>query len=496
MRVSLQATTSALKVARIDCTGAARRPVSRNPGPVPMNAADVLPLSDLTAVSPLDGRYARASAALRPYASEYGLIRYRVLIEVRWLQHLANVAQLAELPAFSAAENLRLDAIIGGFGLTQAQRVKTIERTTNHDVKAVEYFLREMMADDPTLGRAIPFLHFACTSEDINNLAYGLMLKDLRDSLLLPALQRVENSIVALAHAHAGAPMLARTHGQPASPTTMGKELANVAHRLRRQLVQIAGGEILGKFNGAVGNYNAHLSAYPTHDWAGINAAFVQGLGLTWNPYTTQIEPHDALAEALAAVARANTVLIDFCRDVWGYIALGYFRQRRVESEVGSSTMPHKVNPIDFENAEGNLGVANALFEHLIAKLPISRWQRDLTDSTVLRNLGVGFGHTLLALESASRGIGKLDLDEATLAAGLDDAWEVLAEPVQTVMRRYGIADSYEALKALTRGQRIDREGLHAFIDTLPIPGEERARLRALTPAGYIGTATRLATEI
>jgi len=461
-----------------------------------MNAADVLPLSDLTAVSPLDGRYARATAALRPWASEYGLIRYRVLIEVRWLQHLANVARLPELPPFDAAEMQRLDAIVDGFGLAQAQRVKTIERTTNHDVKAVEYFLREICADDPTLARAIPFLHFACTSEDINNLAYGLMLKDLRDAALLPALKRVEASIAALAQAHAAAPMLARTHGQPASPTTMGKELANVAYRLRRQITQISATEILGKMNGAVGNYNAHLAAYPALDWADLNARFVQRLGLVWNPYTTQIEPHDALAETLAAIARANTVLIDFCRDVWGYIALGYFRQRRVESEVGSSTMPHKVNPIDFENAEGNLGVANALFEHLVAKLPISRWQRDLTDSTVLRNLGVGFGHTLLALDAVSRGLGKLDLDPAALGMGLDEAWEVLAEPVQTVMRRYGIADSYEALKALTRGRRIDRESLHAFIDTLPIPAEERERLRAMTPADYTGAAARLAAGL
>ena len=461
-----------------------------------MTAPDALPLSDLTAVSPLDGRYARATTALRPYASEYGLIRYRVLIETRWLQYLAATAGLPELPPFDAAEQARLDAIVNDFSLMHAQRIKTIERTTNHDVKAVEYFLRERCADDPTLGRAIPFLHFACTSEDINNLAYGLMLKDLRDTLLLPALQRVEATITALAHTHASAPMLARTHGQPASPTTMGKELANVAYRLRRQIAQLGSTEILGKFNGAVGNYNAHLSAYPDRDWAALNAAFVRGLGLEWNPYTTQIEPHDALAETLAAVARANTVLIDFCRDVWGYIALGYFRQRQVESEVGSSTMPHKVNPIDFENAEGNLGVANALFEHLIAKLPISRWQRDLTDSTVLRNLGVGFGHTLLALDSASRGLGKLDLDRVALGAGLEDAWEVLAEPVQTVMRRYGIADSYEALKALTRGQRIDRERLHAFIDTLEIPAAERQRLRAMTPADYIGTAARLAADL
>jgi adenylosuccinate lyase len=461
-----------------------------------MSDTDVLPLSDLTAVSPLDGRYARASAALRPYASEYGLIRYRVLVEVRWLQHLAACAGLSELPPFDASEQARLAAFAADFGLAEARRVKEIERSTNHDVKAVEYYLRERCAADPTLGRAIPFLHFACTSEDINNLAYGLMLSELRERVLLPALARVESGLVALAHAHADAPMLARTHGQPASPTTMGKEMANVAARLRRQRDQIAACEILGKFNGAVGNYNAHLAAYPELDWAALNAGFVRGLGLAWNAYTTQIEPHDALAEMLAAVARANTVLVDFCRDAWGYIALGYFRQRRVESEVGSSTMPHKVNPIDFENAEGNLGLANALCEHLVAKLPISRWQRDLTDSTVLRNLGVGFGHTLLALNSLERGLGKLELDRAALAAALDDAWEVLAEPVQTVMRRYGIADSYEALKALTRGQRIDRTRLHEFIDTLPIPATERARLRALTPADYVGAAARLAAAL
>ena len=461
-----------------------------------MSDTNALPLSDLTAVSPLDGRYARSSTALRPYASEYGLIRYRVLIETPWLQYLAARARLPELPPFDAAENARLDAIVDGFGLAQAQRVKEIERTTNHDVKAVEYFLRERCENDPTLARAIPFLHFACTSEDINNLAYGLMQKDLRDRLLLPALRRIERTLVELAHTHADAPMLARTHGQPASPTTMGKELANVAYRLRRQIGQIEGTEILGKFNGAVGNYNAHLSAYPDLDWAALNAGFVRELGLEWNPFTTQIEPHDALAEMFGAIGRSNTVLIDFCRDVWGYIALGYFRQRRVESEVGSSTMPHKVNPIDFENAEGNLGVANALLEHLIAKLPISRWQRDLTDSTVLRNLGVGFGHTLLALDALGRGLGKLELDRGALAAGLDDAWEVLAEPVQTVMRRHGIADSYEALKALTRGQRIDRERLHAFIDTLAIPAGERERLRAMTPADYIGAAARLAAGL
>ncbi len=463
---------------------------------MPMSANDDLPLSDLTAVSPLDGRYARTSAALRPYCSEFGLIRYRVLVEVRWLQFLANEARLPELAPFTPDEQALLDGIVSQFDLESARQVKAIERTTNHDVKAVEYFLRDRCLASPTLGRAIPFLHFACTSEDINNLSYALMLSELRRDLLLPAIDGVTDALAALAHEHAAVPMLARTHGQAATPTTMGKELANVVYRLRRQQQQLAGCEILGKLNGAVGNYNAHLAAYPALDWAALNAGFVASLGLAWNPYTTQIEPHDWIAEYFAALARLNTVLIDFCRDTWGYVSLGYFRQRRVENEVGSSTMPHKVNPIDFENAEGNFGMANAVLEHLGAKLPISRWQRDLTDSTVLRNLGVGAGHTLLALASLSRGIGKLELDAARLAADLDDAWEVLAEPIQTVMRRYGIADSYEALKALTRGKRIDRDSLQAFIATLAIPAEERTRLQAMTPASYIGAAAGLARDI
>ena len=461
-----------------------------------MSANDDLPLSDLTAVSPLDGRYARTTAALRPYCSEFGLIRYRVLVEVRWLQFLANEARLPELAPFTAEEQALLDGIVSQFDLEAARQVKGIERTTNHDVKAVEYFLRDRLLASATLGRAIPFLHFACTSEDINNLSYALMLSDLRHDLLLPAITAVTDALTALAHEHAAVPMLARTHGQAATPTTMGKELANVVYRLRRQQQQLAGCEILGKLNGAVGNYNAHLAAYPTLDWAALNARFVASLGLAWNPYTTQIEPHDWIAEYFAALARLNTVLIDFCRDTWGYVSLGYFRQRRVENEVGSSTMPHKVNPIDFENAEGNFGMANAVLEHLGAKLPISRWQRDLTDSTVLRNLGVGTGHTLLALASLSRGIGKLELDAARLATDLDEAWEILAEPIQTVMRRYGIADSYEALKALTRGKRIDRDSLQAFIATLAIPPEERARLQAMTPASYVGAAARLASGI
>ena len=458
--------------------------------------ADLLELSDLTAVSPLDGRYARATAPLRRYCSEFGLIRYRVLIEVRWLQFLANEARLPGLQPLTAEENASLEQLLATFGPDAAARVKSIERTTNHDVKAVEYFLRDHCLAQPGLARAIPFLHFACTSEDINNLSYALMARDVRDAVLLPALTGIEESLAALAHAHAEAAMLSRTHGQSATPTTMGKEIANVVHRLARQRAQIAAVPMLGKFNGAVGNYNAHLAAYPELDWTTLNARFVQGLGLDWNPYTTQIEPHDWMAELFAATARANTILIDFCRDTWGYISLGYFRQRRVENEVGSSTMPHKVNPIDFENAEGNFGMANAVFEHLAAKLPVSRWQRDLTDSTVLRNLGVGFGHTLLALASCARGIGKLELDAAKLRADLDDAWEVLAEPIQTVMRRHGIADSYEALKALTRGQRIDREGLRAFITTLAIPEADKARLLAMTPASYLGEAARLARAV
>ena len=461
-----------------------------------MSVSNPLPLSDLTAVSPLDGRYARTTAPLRDYCSEYGLIRYRVLVEVRWLQFLANHAALPEFPPLSTEEHAWLERIVVDFDLAAADSIKAIERTTNHDVKAVEYFLRDQCAASATLARAIPFLHFACTSEDINNLAYGLMVRDLRRDILLPAVLDIEHSLTALAHTHAGVAMLARTHGQAATPTTMGKEIANVVYRVQRQRRQLEACEVLGKFNGAVGNYNAHLAAYPDHDWAALGAAFVQQLGLMWNPYTTQIEPHDYLSEMFSTIARLNTVLIDYCRDTWGYISLGYFKQRKVDNEVGSSTMPHKVNPIDFENAEGNFGMANAIFEHLSAKLPISRWQRDLTDSTVLRNLGTGFGYTVLALTSCARGIAKLELDAGKLSAELDEAWEVLAEPIQTVMRRYGIADSYEALKALTRGQRIDRDRLQAFIATLPIPLAERARLQSMTPASYVGAAAALAANI
>ena len=455
-----------------------------------------LALTALTALSPLDGRYARHTESLRATMSEFGLIEQRVAIEVRWLQHLSCVPGLPELGPLSADEHAYLDKLLVNFSLTDAARVKEIERTTNHDVKAVEYFLRDQCITHGSLQRVIPFLHFACTSEDINNLAYARMLQTLRHDILSPRLAEVIAVITALAERTADAAMLARTHGQPATPTTMGKELANTVYRLRRQALQLSAVQLLGKFNGAVGNYNAHLAAYPTLDWAAITRDFVRSLGLHWNPYTTQIEPHDYIAELCAAAARINTILIDCCRDLWGYISLGYFKQQRIANEVGSSTMPHKVNPIDFENAEGNCGVANALLDHLAAKLPISRWQRDLTDSTVLRNLGVAFGYMIVALESALRGLKKLELDREIMRAELDATWEVLAEPVQTVMRRYGIADSYEQLKRLTRGERVDRAGLHRFIDTLTIPELERQRLKAMTPATYLGSAAQQAGDI
>ncbi len=461
-----------------------------------MTVPPPLALSALTALSPLDGRYARHTAALRETLSEYGLIKQRTVIEIRWLQALAALPAVSELAPLTTSEQQFLEALIENFSLADAERVKTLEQTTNHDVKAIEYFLRERCATQGTLARVIPFLHFACTSEDINNLAYALMLQNVRDTVLLPRLQALEAALLKVAHEGAAAAMLARTHGQAATPTTMGKEIANVVYRLRRQVAQLQACELLGKFNGAVGNYNAHLAAYPDLDWAAITRDFVWSLGLQWNPYTTQIEPHDFVAEFCAVCLRLNTLLIDFCRDTWAYISIGYFRQQRVADEVGSSTMPHKVNPIDFENAEGNSGIANALFEHFAAKLPISRWQRDLTDSTVLRNLGVAVGYTVVALESCQRGISKLGIDRKAMTADLDTAWEVLAEPIQTVMRRYGIADSYEALKGLTRGARIDRAGLHAFIDTLAIPHAERQRLKALTPATYLGAALQLAQEI
>jgi len=453
-------------------------------------------LSTLTAVSPIDGRYGGKTEALRPIFSEYGLIHHRVTVEVRWLQALSRHPGIGEVPSFSDAANALLDGIVADFGEADARRIKEIERTTNHDVKAVEYFLKERIAGNAELEAVSEFIHFACTSEDINNLSHALMLRAGREQVLLPELDRVIEDIRALAHAHAELPMLSRTHGQPASPTTLGKEMANVVARLRRQREQIAKVPLLGKINGAVGNYNAHLAAYPEIDWPAFARDFVESLGLEWNPYTIQIEPHDYMAELFDAIARANTILIDFARDVWGYISLGYFKQKTVAGEVGSSTMPHKVNPIDFENGEGNLGLANALFDHLAMKLPVSRWQRDLTDSTVLRNMGVGFAYTLIALQSLRRGIGKLEADEQRLADDLLTNWEVLAEPIQTVMRRYGIEKPYEKLKELTRGQRVDQAGMRTFVDGLELPEEAKAALRELTPLSYIGNAAEQARQI
>ncbi len=456
----------------------------------------VPPLSELTALSPLDGRYARHTGVLRNTCSEYGLIRYRVLVEVEWLKALAACSTIAELPALGADALATLDGIVTNFTADHAARIKTIERTTNHDVKAVEYFLREAIGDDAALAGAIPFIHFACTSEDINNLSYGLMLRDARDNVVAPALRAINEELRKLAHTFAAVPMLARTHGQTATPTTMGKEMANVSARLKAQLAQFEAVAMLGKINGAVGNYNAHVVAYPEVDWPALAERFVAALGLEFNPYTTQIEPHDCVAAYCDALSRVNTVLLDLARDIWSYISLGYFRQKKLEHEVGSSTMPHKVNPIDFENAEGNLGLADALLGHFARKLPVSRLQRDLTDSTVLRNLGAALGYTMIACRSLAQGLAKLEIDRDTLARDLDNAWEILAEPVQTVMRRYGINDSYEQLKQLTRGQRIEREGLHRFIDGLAMPAEARAALKALTPASYIGLATQLARDI
>ncbi len=453
-------------------------------------------LSALTALSPTDGRYADKTKALRPWFSEYGLIYHRVLVEIRWLQMLASHPQIGEVPPFSAQANAFLDSILTNFAESDALRIKTIERTTNHDVKAVEYYLKEKIAGQAELEAVSEFIHFACTSEDINNLSYALMLKGGMEQVIQPELAKVTQAIRQLAHDYAEIPLLSRTHGQPASPSTLGKEMANVAYRLQRQQKQIHAAEYLGKINGAVGNYNAHLSAYPDVDWQSTAEQFVTSLGLTWNPYTIQIEPHDYIAEVFDAVARYNTILIDFCRDVWGYIALGHFKQKVVAGEVGSSTMPHKVNPIDFENAEGNLGIANALMTHLAQKLPISRWQRDLTDSTVLRTLGVGLGHGMIAYQSALKGIGKLEANEGNTRADLDANWEVLAEPIQTVMRRYAIEQPYEKLKALTRGQRITPERLREFVNALDMPQSAKDDLLAMTPATYIGNAVAQAKAI
>ncbi len=445
--------------------------------------------SSLTAISPIDGRYSSKTTALRSLFSEYGLIRFRVLVEVRWLQLLANETTITEVPTLSKNAQAILEQLATEISTEEAWRIKEIERTTNHDVKAIEYFLREKFKETPELDKINEFIHFSCTSEDINNTAYALMLHHGRHEVVLPFMLKIIQAISQLAKQYADIPMLSRTHGQPASPTTLGKEMANVAYRLQRQLKQFEAVEILGKFNGAVGNYNAHLSAYPTVDWQAIAEKFVTGLGLVWNPYTTQIEPHDYIAEYFHTLARFNTILLDFCRDIWSYISIGYFKQKTVAGEIGSSTMPHKVNPIDFENAEGNIGIANALFEHLAAKLPVSRWQRDLTDSTVLRNVGVGIAHSLIAYESCLKGIGKLEVNQAAIAADIDNAWEVLAEPIQTVMRRYGVPNAYEKLKELTRGRGIDQQRLQEFVKTLPLPEAEKARLLTLTPASYLGNA-------
>ena len=453
-------------------------------------------LSQLTAVSPLDGRYGGKTAELRPIFSEFGLIRYRITVEIRWLQCLARHPGISEVPRFSEDADRRLDAILTEFDQADARRVKEIERTTNHDVKAIEYFLKEKIGGNAELEAVSEFIHFACTSEDINNLSHALMLRDARERCLLPQMDELIGAIRTLAGVHAERPMLSRTHGQPASPTTLGKEMANVVARLARQRRQLAFVPILGKINGAVGNYNAHLAAYPEIDWAETAREFVEDLDLVWNPYTTQIEPHDYMAEFFDAVARFNTILLDFDRDVWSYIAIGYFKQQTVEGEVGSSTMPHKVNPIDFENSEGNLGLANAILAHLASKLPISRWQRDLTDSTVLRNPGVAVAHCLVAYQSTLKGLGKLEVDGKKMDADLDGSWEVLSEAIQTVMRRYGIDQPYEKLKELTRGKSIDRESLQAFVDGLEIPDEARSRLKALTPASYLGNATTQARKI
>ena len=453
-------------------------------------------LSALTAVSPIDGRYGDKCTALRPIFSEYGLLRFRVEVEVRWLQQLASHPGIPEVPAFSASANAALNDIVTNFNEEDAGRIKAIERTTNHDVKAVEYFLKEKVADNSELAAVSEFIHFACTSEDINNNSHGLMLKEARESVILPYCEKLVAEMKRLAEEYRDIPLLSRTHGQPASPTTMGKEMANVAYRLERQVKQIKAVEILGKINGAVGNYNAHISAYPDVDWHQFSEQFVTGLGLTWNPYTTQIEPHDYIAELFDAIARFNTILLDFDRDIWGYICLGHFKQRTIAGEIGSSTMPHKVNPIDFENSEGNLGLANALFDHLAAKLPVSRWQRDLTDSTVLRNLGVAVGYSLIAYQATLKGISKLEANVSNMAADLDSNWEVLAEPIQTVMRRYGIEKPYEKLKELTRGRRVDAEGMRQFIDTLALPDDVKVELKKLTPANYIGRAVKLVDEL
>ena len=453
-------------------------------------------LSTLTAISPMDGRYGSKTADLRPIFSEFGLIKQRVTVEIRWLQALSAHPQIKEVQPFSAETNALLNGIVANFSESDALRVKEIEATTNHDVKAVEYLLKEKIAGNAELEAVTEFIHFACTSEDINNLSHALMLREGRADVFLKQAQQIIDAIRALAHEHADKPMLSRTHGQTASPTTLGKEMANVVYRLERQKDQIGNIPLIGKINGAVGNYNAHISAYPDIDWEEFAQGFVESLGLTWNPYTIQIEPHDYMAELFDGMARFNTILIDYCRDIWSYISIGYFKQKTVAGEVGSSTMPHKVNPIDFENGEGNFGIANAIFGHLASKLPVSRWQRDLTDSTVLRNMGVGIAYTSVAIQSVLKGISKLEADAKRLADDLDANWEVLAEPIQTVMRRYGIEKPYEKLKELTRGHRVDQAGMQAFVDGLDLPDDAKAELKKLTPGTYIGNAIDQAKKI
>lgn len=452
--------------------------------------------NSLMAISPLDGRYKSKCADLSPYFSEFALMRYRVLVEVKWLQKLSEHDQIDDLRVISDRGLQYLDDLIENFSLSDARRIKEIEATTNHDVKAVEYFIKEKFEDNAELNDQLEFVHFACTSEDINNLAYALMLRDGRDKVVLDQMREIESTLAQLAKKFASQPLLCRTHGQPASPSTVGKEFANVVHRLRRQISQIESNEILGKINGAVGNYNAHFSAYPDIDWQSNAQNFVESLGLSWSPYTTQIEPHDYIAELFAAVGRFNTILIDFDRDIWAYISLGYFKQKTVAGEVGSSTMPHKVNPIDFENSEGNLGIANAMMAHLAEKLPISRWQRDLTDSTVLRNIGTGLAHSLIAYRATLKGISKLELNAAVIDRDIDACWEILAEPIQTVMRRYRIEKPYEKLKELTRGKQIDKQSVQEFVETLSIPVKAKQELLALTPRTYLGNAEEQASSI
>ena len=461
-----------------------------------MASSSLASLTSLVSLSPLDGRYAAKVDALRPQFSEFGLIRRRLQVEIEWLKALSAEPHFAEIPAFSPATLAQLDQVVADFSPEQAAQVKEIEAVTNHDVKALEYWIKKVLSDNAEVMKVSEFIHFACTSEDINNLAHALMLKAARDEVMLPMLDKLIARLRDLAHEHAGLPMMSRTHGQPATPTTLGKEMANVVYRLDRARARIAGVSLLGKINGAVGNYNAHLAAYPDYDWEVFARRFVEALGLEFNPFTIQIEPHDAMAELYDAFARANTIMIDLARDVWGYISLGFFKQKLKAGEIGSSTMPHKVNPIDFENAEGNFGLANALLRHLSEKLPISRWQRDLTDSTVLRNMGVALGYSLLAYDSLLRGLNKLEANADCLCTDLDANWELLAEPIQTVMRRYGIANPYEKLKELTRGNRVSRDGMQEFVQTLDIPAAAKTELLKLTPWDYTGKAAELARRI